>query len=86
MRPGLSLVAVGHATSLLLAISFSLCVAFDLLFPEQVMYQVWCRLLPGFTWIKAGRAFYSDSWRATLTDGTSCSSGYRSTTCSWRGA
>ncbi|NIR30838.1 MAG: hypothetical protein GWN84_16280 [Gammaproteobacteria bacterium] len=51
MRPGLSLAAVGHATSLLLAISFSLCVAFDLLFPGQAMYQVWWKLLPGFTWI-----------------------------------
>ena len=51
MRPGLSLFAVGHATSLLLAITFSICVAFDLLFPEMAMYQVWIKLLPGFEWL-----------------------------------
>ena len=29
MKPGLSLFAVGHATSLLLAITFSICVTFE---------------------------------------------------------
>ena len=51
MTQGISLVAVGHATSLFLAISFTLCVAFDLLFPARAMYQAWQNLLPGFTWI-----------------------------------
>lgn len=51
MKPGLSLMAVGHAGSLFLAISFALCVAFDLLFPEHAMYQAWRDLLPGFEWI-----------------------------------
>lgn len=51
MKAGLSLVAVGHATSLLLAISFSLCVIFDLVFPEHAMYESWRQLLPGFEWI-----------------------------------
>ncbi len=32
MKQGLSLVAVGHATSLFLIITFSLCVAFDIAF------------------------------------------------------
>ena len=50
----LSLTAVGHATSLFLAISFSLCVAFDLAFPEQAMYEAWRDLLPGFEWISWG--------------------------------
>jgi P-type Cu+ transporter len=51
MRQGLSLVATGHASSLFLAITFSLCVGFDLLFPEQAMYLSWQALLPGFEWI-----------------------------------
>ncbi len=51
MSTRLSLTAVGHATSLFLAISYSLCVAFDLVFPEYQMYQAWEKLLPGFTWL-----------------------------------
>jgi hypothetical protein len=39
MRHGISLIAVGHASSLLLAITFILCVTFDLLFPGMAMYQ-----------------------------------------------
>jgi Sec-independent protein secretion pathway component TatC len=51
MKHSLSLVAFGHATSLFLAITFVLCVAFDLAFPQVAMYQSWQALLPGFTWI-----------------------------------
>ncbi len=51
MRQTLSLWAVGHATSLFLAITFALCVGFDLAFPSQAMYQTWQKLLPGFTWL-----------------------------------
>ncbi len=51
MKQGLSLIAVGHATSLLLAITFTLCVAFDLLFPQYAMFEVWRKLLPGFEWL-----------------------------------
>ena len=51
MKQGLSLLAVGHASSLLLAITFSVCVAFALLFPEHAMYEVWLKLLPGFEWL-----------------------------------
>lgn len=51
MKSGVSLVAVGHATSLFLAITFALCVAFDLLFPSHAMYHAWQDLLPGFEWI-----------------------------------
>jgi 2TM family of unknown function (DUF5676) len=57
MRQGISLKAVGHATSLFLAISFALCVAFDLLLPTHAMYQSWQKLLPGFEWI---------SWKSFL--------------------
>jgi len=47
----LSLWPVGHATSLTLAISFVLCVSFDLLFPQYAMYEAWIKLLPGFEWL-----------------------------------
>jgi hypothetical protein len=50
-KQGISLWGVGHATSLTLVISFTLCVAFDLVFPEQAMYEAWQKLLPGFEWI-----------------------------------
>ena len=51
MTRGLSLVAVGHATSLFLVITFTLCVTFHLLFPPRATFQAWLELLPGFTWI-----------------------------------
>jgi uncharacterized protein DUF5676 len=51
MNRGLSLTGIGHATSLFLAITFTVCVIFDLFFPAHAMYQAWRALLPGFTWI-----------------------------------
>ncbi|MDT0581483.1 MULTISPECIES: DUF5676 family membrane protein [Alteromonadaceae] len=51
MTHKLSLSAFGHATSLFISISFTLCVVFDLIFPEHAMYEVWLKLLPGFEWI-----------------------------------
>lgn len=57
MTNRVSLVAVGHASSLFLAISFTVCVGFDLLFPEQAMYESWQALLPGFEWISWGSFF-----------------------------
>ena len=51
MNQRISLIAVGHATSLFLAITFTLCVGFDLLFPEHAMFQAWQKLLPGFVWL-----------------------------------
>jgi 2TM family of unknown function (DUF5676) len=50
-KRGISLMGVGHATSFLLAISFALCVSFDLLLPEHAMYGTWQALLPGFEWL-----------------------------------
>ncbi len=58
MKRTLSFAAFGNATSLFLAITFSTCVAFDLLFPAHAMYQAWQRLLPGFEWI----SWKSFSW------------------------
>lgn len=57
MKTGILLVAVGHATSLFLVITFALCVGFDLLFPEHAMYTAWQNLLPGFVWL---------SWKSFL--------------------
>jgi 2TM family of unknown function (DUF5676) len=72
MSQGISLKAVGHATSLFLAISFVLCVGFDLVFPAHAMFQVWQRLLPGFHWISWWSFFlgliesYGYGWYFTL--------------------
>ncbi|NOY16996.1 MAG: hypothetical protein GXP23_08705 [Gammaproteobacteria bacterium] len=51
MKTRISLSAVGHASSLFLAITFTLCVSFDLLFPQYAMYTTWQSLFPGFEWI-----------------------------------
>lgn len=51
MKTGISLWAMGHACSLFLAITFTLCVGFDLLLPEHAMYRTWQDLLPGFEWL-----------------------------------
>jgi hypothetical protein len=57
MTRGLSLTAVGHATSIFLVTTFALCVGFDVLLPAHAMYQAWQHLLPGFEWI---------SWKSFL--------------------
>jgi hypothetical protein len=44
-------IALGLSLGVFFAITFVLCVGFDLLFPGQAMYQTWLRLLPGFTWL-----------------------------------
>ena len=54
MNRGISLTAFGHATSLFLAMTFVLCVGFDLVFPARRMYESWQALLPGFSWISWG--------------------------------
>lgn len=41
---------VGLAMGAFLAITYILCVAYDLLFGQR-MYEAWLKLLPGFTWI-----------------------------------
>lgn len=46
--------ALGMSLGTLLAITFVLCVLFDLWFPEFAMNRVWSPLLPGFTWISWG--------------------------------
>ncbi|MEC5325575.1 DUF5676 family membrane protein [Aurantimonas sp. A3-2-R12] len=49
--PRIPVFALGTSLGLFLAITFTLCVGFDLLFPGQAMYESWLRLLPGFTWL-----------------------------------
>ena len=72
MNRTLSLGAVGHATSLFLAISFVLCVAGDLVMPAHEMHSAWERLLPGFQWLSWGSFFlgfvesYAYGWYFTL--------------------
>jgi uncharacterized protein DUF5676 len=72
MNRSVSLAAAGHATSLFLAISFTLCVVADLIFPQHQMYSVWQRLLPGFEWISFGSyalglvESYAYGWYFTL--------------------
>ncbi len=72
MNNRISLLAMGHATSLFLAITFTVCVAFDLIFPEHAMYRAWQDLLPGFEWISLGSFFlglvesYSYGWYFAL--------------------
>jgi len=51
MNNNLSMKAIGHATSLFLAITFLICVGFDLIFPQHAMFRVWQDLLPGFNFI-----------------------------------
>lgn len=49
--PRIPLVALGASLSLFLAITYTLCVAFGLFFPEHAMYSAWLRLLPGVNWL-----------------------------------
>ncbi|VAW74223.1 hypothetical protein MNBD_GAMMA15-1117 [hydrothermal vent metagenome] len=64
MKNGIPLLAVGHASSVFLAITFTLCVGFDLLFPEHAMFRAWQDLLPGFEWLSAKSFFIGlvESW------------------------
>jgi hypothetical protein len=50
-HPRLPVIALGMSLGLFLAVTFVLCVGFDLLFPKMAMYQTWLKLLPGFTWL-----------------------------------
>lgn len=45
------IIALGMGLGAFLAITFVLCVLFDLWFPGLAMNRAWAPLLPGFTWI-----------------------------------
>lgn len=49
--PQIPVYALGMSLGLFLALTFLLCVLFDLVFPSLAMNQVWAPLLPGFEWI-----------------------------------
>ena len=49
--PRLPVVPLGMSLGVFFAITYILCVIFDLMFPGQAMYQTWLRLLPGFSWL-----------------------------------
>ncbi len=46
--------SVGLSLGVLLAVSYVLCLAWDLVFPGWAMYPAWQRLLPGFSWSATG--------------------------------
>lgn len=48
---------VGLSLGSFLAITYTLCIIFDLIFPGMSMYQTWLRLLPGFQWLTWGSFF-----------------------------
>lgn len=49
--PRIPVMALGTSLGSFLALTFVLCVLFDLWFPPLAMNPVWASLLPGFTWI-----------------------------------
>ena len=49
--PRVPVIALGMSLGLFLAVTFTLCVGFDLVYPGEAMYESWLRLLPGFTWL-----------------------------------
>lgn len=54
---GLDWRVCGLALGCFLAISYVLCIIWDLLFPTQAMYRAWIDLLPGVTWLTWGSFF-----------------------------
>ncbi len=49
--PHIPVIALGTSLGSFFALTFVLCVLFDLWFPTLAMNPVWSPLLPGFTWI-----------------------------------
>ena len=47
----LSIYVLGNSLGLFLAVTFALCVLFDLIFPGYAMNQAWAVFLPGFVWL-----------------------------------
>jgi len=45
------ILALGMGLGSFLAITYVLCVLFDLWFPDLAMNKVWGQLLPGFVWL-----------------------------------
>jgi len=49
-----SVKTVGLSLGLLFAVTYALCVIWDLVFPGWAMYPVWQGLFPGFGWSVTG--------------------------------
>jgi hypothetical protein len=49
--PCIQVVALGMSLGSFFALTFVLCVLFDLWFPALAMNPVWAPLLPGFAWL-----------------------------------
>jgi len=49
--PHIPVVPLGASLGLFFALTFALCVLFDLWFPALAMNPTWAPLLPGFAWI-----------------------------------
>jgi hypothetical protein len=49
--PRIPIAVLGLSLGVFFVITFVLCVAADLMFPDLTMYRTWLRLLPGFTWL-----------------------------------
>ena len=49
--PRIPIFALGMSLGVLIAVTYVLCVAFDLLFPSLAMNSVWAPLFPGFVWL-----------------------------------
>lgn len=47
----LSIFNVGLSLSLFLALTYLICVGFDLMFPAYAMNSAWSSFLPGFVWL-----------------------------------
>lgn len=67
--------ALGMSLGAFLALTFVLCVLFDLLFPVYAMNPAWAPLLPGFIWISGPSFFlglietYAYGWYVALVFG-----------------
>ncbi len=67
--------ALGMSLGAFLALTFVLCVLFDLLFPDYAMNPAWAPLLPGFIWISWPSFFlglvetYAYGWYVALVFG-----------------
>lgn len=53
----LPLVPLGLSLSLLLAVSYVLCIALGLVWWDAGMHRPWLQFLPGFTWLSWGSFF-----------------------------
>ncbi len=49
--PRVPVLPLGMSLGLFFAVTFVLCIVFDLIFPGYAMNRIWAPLLPGFTWL-----------------------------------